>query len=111
MKLALILSRNDPETIWNAFRLANTSLAYDNEVHVFLLGAGVEAASTNSLKYNIKEQMDIFREEGGLLTGCHVCAESREEEMPFLMEDLSCDMGSMQDLYALVKDYDKVLSF
>ena len=38
MKIAVIIYSNDPETVWNAFRFASTSLAYDNEVAVFLLG-------------------------------------------------------------------------
>lgn len=110
MNVAIIISSKDPESVWNALRLANTCLAYDDHVHVFLLGAGIEAASIHSLKYNVREQMEIFRAEGGQLTACQVCAESREEEMPFIHEDLACDMGSMQNLYGIIKDYDRVLT-
>lgn len=111
MKYAIVISSNDPETIWNAFRLANTSLGYDNEVSVFLLGAGVESANIKSLKYDIKEQLALFEEFGGNLIGCGVCVESREDEMPFLKEDLNCEMGSMQTLYVLINEADKVLTF
>lgn len=44
MRIAIIVSSNDSETVWNAFRFANTSLANDNRVDMFLLGKGVEAA-------------------------------------------------------------------
>jgi len=40
MKIAVIIYSNDPETVWNALRFANTSLIYDNDVSVFLLGKG-----------------------------------------------------------------------
>lgn len=111
MKYAIVIYSNDAETVWNAFHFANTSLGYDNEVTVFLLGQGVECTSIKSLKYDIKEQVTIFAEFGGKLFGCGVCVDSREDEMPFLKEDLSCEMGSMQTLYGLIHAADKILSF
>ncbi len=111
MKLAIIIYSNDTETVWNAFRLANTSLGYEDKVTIFLLGKGVECVSLPTVKYNIREQMDVFREFHGELIGCGLCCETREDEMPFLKEDLKCELGSMQNLYALVRDYDKVLTF
>lgn len=111
MKYTIVISSNDPETVWNAFRLANTSLGYDNQVSIFLLGAGVECTSIKSLKYDINEQMALFNEFGGKLIGCGVCVESREDEMPFIREELSCEMGSMQTLYGLIHEADKLLTF
>ena len=111
MKFAVIIYSNDPETVWNAFRFANTSLGYDNEVRVFLLGKGVEAASLNSLQYDIEGQMALFEEFGGQLIGCGVCCESRKDSNPTLLDDLQCSMGSMQDLYVLVAESDKVITF
>ncbi|MDH5257337.1 MAG: DsrE family protein [Gammaproteobacteria bacterium] len=110
MKISVIIYSNDDETIWNGFRFGVTSLIYDNETTVFLLGKGVEALSENSL-YDIQEQVDLFRENGGTLIGCGVCVESRKDEMPNLEELLSCNLGSMQDLYKLVIEADKVLTF
>jgi len=111
MYIGVIISSNDPETSWNAFRFANTSLAYDNQVTVFLLGKGVEAPLISTLNYDLQEQMDLFKESGGTLIGCGICCESRKDEMPSLEKGLSCEMGSMQQLYALVADADKVLTF
>ena len=111
MKYAIVIYSNDAETVWNAFRFANATLGYDNEVSVFLLGQGVECTSIKSLKYDIKEQLAIFNEFGGKLIGCGVCVESREDEMPFIKEDLSCEMGSMQTLYGLVHEADKIVTF
>lgn len=111
MNIAIIIYSNDPETVWNAFRLANTSLAYDNQVNVFLLGKGVEAGLIGTLQFDIQEQIDLFRDSGGNMIGCGLCCESRKDEMPSLEEGLKCEMGSMQQLYGLVAAADKVLTF
>ena len=110
MKISIIIYSDDDETIWNAFRFGVTSLIYDNDTSIFLLGKGVEALNENSL-YDIQEQLDIFRENGGTLIGCGVCVESRKDEMPNIEELLACEMGSMQDLYGLAIEADKVLTF
>ncbi|MDH5446171.1 MAG: DsrE family protein [Gammaproteobacteria bacterium] len=111
MKIAIVIYSSDPETVWNGIRLGCASLAYDDEVDIFLLGKGVEAMSTKSIKYNVKEQVSIFLEHGGQILGCELCCDTREDEMPFLKQDIGCDLGSMQDLYALIKDADKVITF
>lgn len=111
MKIVVVIDSNDTETAWNALRFATTSLIYDNQVTVFLLGRGVEAASVSSLTFDTREQLDVFRNNGGVLIGCGVCCESRKKEMPYLQAELQCEMGSMQQLYGLVAEADKVLTF
>lgn len=111
MNMVVIIHSNDSETVWNAFRFANTSLVYDNHVSVFLLGKGVEAMTLSTLKYDVMEQVELFRSHGGNLIGCGVCCENRREEMPFLQQELHCETGSMQDLYRLVAEADKVVTF
>ena len=60
MKLGIILSTNNTENNWNAFRLANLALSKGDTVSVFLLGEGVEYQQTSSSKFNIKEQIEKF---------------------------------------------------
>lgn len=43
MDLGIILETNDPECVWNAFRLANTALESDHTVETVLLGDGIGA--------------------------------------------------------------------
>ncbi|MBF8304237.1 MAG: hypothetical protein HW399_612, partial [Dehalococcoidia bacterium] len=43
MKFGIIISTNEPETVWNAFRFAVTAQRKKHTVKVFLLGKGVEA--------------------------------------------------------------------
>lgn len=111
MKIAIIIYSAEPETVWNAFRLGSASLAYDDEVSVFLLGTGVEAMNIKSLKYNIREQVEIFLEHGGKMLGCELCCNTRADEMPFLKQDIGCELGSMQDLYSIIKEADRIISF
>ena len=111
MNIAIIISTNDPETTWNALRFANTSTIYDNNVTVFLLGKGVEALTISTLTYDVTEQYELFLEQGGRMIGCGICCETREDEMPNLKESLKCEIGSMQQLYEVVKESDKVLNF
>ena len=56
MKLGIIISQTNPETNWNAFRLANFAIKEGDEVKIFLVGEGVEYEASSSEKYNIKEQ-------------------------------------------------------
>ena len=111
MKVLVVLCSNDPETVWNAWRFGNACLGHDDEVWMFLMGKGVECVTLASVKYDIEEQMSVFEEFGGKVMGCGVCCDNREDVMPLLREELSCEMGSMQNFYALVKDADKVLTF
>lgn len=111
MKFAIIVSSNDPETVWNAFRFAITSLVYENDVTVFLLGKGVETPTLSTLRFDVSEQVQLFQENGGTMIGCGVCCETRKDTMPTLVDDLDCELGSMQQLYAIVDEADKVLTF
>jgi len=48
MKLGLVIYSNDPETVWNAFRLGIFSLKKEDQVKVFLLAKGVECESLDT---------------------------------------------------------------
>lgn len=111
MKIAIIISSNDAETVWNAFRYATTSLVYENDVTVFLLGKGVESLSVSTINFDIQEQLALFKENGGKLIGCGVCCEVRRDEFPGLEKSLGCETGSMQTLYALTMECEKVFTF
>lgn len=111
MNITVIISSNDTETVWNAFRFAVTSLGYDNNVSIFLLGKGVEALTVSTLNYDIQEQLDLFIEHGGKVIGCGVCCETRRDEIPGLVESLACEIGSMQTLYVLTAESDQVYTF
>ena len=105
MKIGIIISTNEPETVWHAYRLANFSLKEGDEVKVFLLARGVES-EIGSEKYHVKEQIAHFISKGGQIYACGTCMKSRQID-----SRESCPLSSMKELYQIVKDSDKILTF
>ena len=105
MKLGIIIGTSEPETVWNAYRLANFALNEGDNVKVFLLAKGVES-ETGSEKYNVQEQVTQFVSKGGEICACGTCMKSRKMDS----RD-TCPISSMKDLYQIVKESDKVLTF
>ena len=48
MKLGIIITQTDPETVFNTLRLAEYSLQQGDEVRIFLSGKGVGSAASGS---------------------------------------------------------------
>jgi uncharacterized protein involved in oxidation of intracellular sulfur len=89
MKIGIIISDNDAEKCWNAFRFGNFCLGQRDEVKIFLMGKGVEYEKTLNVKFNTIEQAEIFLSEGGEIFAC----------------------GTMKDAYDIVVGSDKVVCF
>lgn len=106
MKLGIVIYSNDPETVWNAFRLGALSLKQGDTVSIFLLGKGVEAESLDNSKFDVAGHMHSFSQAGGSILACGTCLKIRQSE-----ESDICPVSTMQDLHALIRDSDKVLSF
>ncbi|MEF8779378.1 MAG: DsrE family protein [Haloferacaceae archaeon] len=105
MELGLIVETNDPERVWNAFRLANTALEEGHEVETFLLGDGVEAPDLETEKFNPHGVMVKYAREGGKLLACGTCLDSRDLEA----DDLR-PRSTMGELLSLVEDADEVVT-
>jgi len=106
MRLGVIISSNDAETCWNALRYANFSLNQKDDVKIFLMGKGVEYEKISTEKYNTIEQAEKFMQSGGKIYACGTCIKSREQK-----ETNLCPISSMKDLYEIVKESDKVVTF
>jgi len=106
MKLSVIISTNDAETCWNALRYANYSLNQKDEVKVFLIGKGVEYEKASDEKFNTIEQAEKFLNGNGKIYACGTCIKAREQK-----ESNLCPINTMKDLYEIVKESDKVVSF
>ncbi len=106
MKLAVIISTNDAETCWNALRYANYSLGQRDEVKIFFISKGVEYQTISTEKFNTIEQAEKFLQGGGRILACGTCIKSREQK-----ETNLCPISSMKDLYEIVKESDKVVTF
>jgi sulfur relay (sulfurtransferase) complex TusBCD TusD component (DsrE family) len=105
-KIGIVISTNDPETAWNAFRLANYSVEQGDTVSVFLLGKGVEAPTITNPDFNVKAMMQSFSDKGGKLFACGTCLQMRKTEGSKL-----CPVSSLDDLYTIIKTNSIVLTF
>jgi uncharacterized protein involved in oxidation of intracellular sulfur len=106
MKLAIILSQAEPETVFNALRLGNFALKEGDTVTVFLTGAGVELDQIRDEKFLVREQAEMLLKGGGRFMACTKCMQLREAS-----ESEVCPLSTMQDLYELVRTADRVVSF
>jgi len=59
----IVITTNDPETAYNAMRLANTGVAKGDEVSVFMLGKGVLFEQASTEEFDVLGQINQF--EGG----------------------------------------------
>lgn len=106
MKLGIIIYSSDPETVWNALRLANLSLKQKDHVCIFLMAKGVEIESLDSSKFDIARQLnDVIVNQGEILA-CGTCLNIRKQE-----STESCPAAAMQDISDLIKNSDKIISF
>jgi sulfur relay (sulfurtransferase) complex TusBCD TusD component (DsrE family) len=106
MKLSLILSQTEPETAFNALRLANYSLKQGDSVKVFLIGKGVELDKMNDPKFKVQEEARRLMDAGGQFLACGTCLKLRESAGSEI-----CPISTLKDLYEIVRDSDRVLTF
>ena len=108
MKIGIIISTNDTETIFNAFRLANYCLVHEEKVKIFLIGKGVESEeiSHNQDKFNLKYELERFIKEGGQILSCGSCFIIRGSSGTEL-----CPLSTMNDLYKIIKESDRIITF
>ncbi len=106
MKIGIIISSNDAETCWNALRYANFVIGQRDEVKVFFMGKGVEYQKVSTDKFNTIEQADKFLKSGGKIYACGTCIKNREQE-----GSKTCPISTMKDMYEIIKESDKVVTF
>src|SRR3989339_206199 len=106
MKIGIIIANNEPETCWNALRYANYALGQKDDVKVFFMGKGVEYQKISNDKFNTIEQADKLLKSGGKVYACGTCIKSREQEGSEM-----CPISTLKDMYEIVKESDKVVTF
>ena len=67
---------------------------------------GVEAENLSTDQFNVSEQMELFLANGGILFACGTCIKIRKKNSSEL-----CPMSTMADLYGIINQSDKVISF
>jgi len=106
MKLGIVIYSTEAETVWNAFRLGVFSLKQGDEVRAFLLARGVECESLDTDNFKVTAQMQEFANNGGAILACGTCLKIRHSEGSEL-----CSLSTMKDLYEIIRDSDRVISF
>ncbi len=107
MKLGIILQSNNPEHVWNAFRLGITALQAGRQVEIFLMSEGSELDTIpDNTNFDISAKVAEFKELKGNIYACGTCLKMRGKE-----ESNVCPISTMTDLLAMVESSDKVLVF
>ena len=105
MKLGIVIYNDDSENVWNAFRLGVFALKKGDTVKTFLLAKVVECESLDTEKFKVTEQMQAYVDAGGEILACGSCLDIRNSEGSEM-----CPLSTMQDLYDLIDESDKVIS-
>lgn len=105
MKLGIILSQTEPETVFNALRLANYSLKQGDMVKIFLVGKGVELDQINDPKFDVQGQARSVVASGGQFQACGTCLKLRQSGGSEI-----CPLSSLSDLYEIVRDSDRLVT-
>ncbi len=105
MKLGMIITQTDPETVFNALRLALYSLEQGDEVRVFLSGKGVEIDQIEDEKFDVKTQAQKVLDAGGQFLACGACLKLRNSAGSEI-----CPLSALKDQYELVRDSERVIT-
>jgi uncharacterized protein involved in oxidation of intracellular sulfur len=104
MKLGMIITQTDPETVFNGLRLALYSLEQGDEVRIFLSGKGVEIDQIEDSTFDVKGQAQKVLEAGGQFLACGACLKLRDSEGSEV-----CPLSTLRDQYEIVRDSDRVI--
>jgi len=105
MKLGMIISQSDPETVFNALRLALYSLKQGDAVRIFLSGRGVEIDQISDPKFDVKSTAESILREGGEFFACGSCLKIRHSDGSEV-----CPLSTLKDQYEIVRDSDRVIT-
>jgi len=106
MKLGIIITQTDPETVFNALRLALYGLEQGDKVRVFLSGKGVETDRIEDPKFDVQGQARKVLDAGGQFLACGTCLKLRDSKGSEI-----CPLSTLKDQYELVRDSDRVVTF
>ena len=105
MKLGIIITQTDAETVFNALRLALYSLEQGDEVRIFLSGKGVEYERSEDPRFDVKAQAQRVLDKGGLFFACGACLKLRDSGCSEI-----CPLSTLKDQYEIVRDADKIIT-
>jgi len=105
MKLGMVITHTDPETVFNALRLASYSLAQGDQVRIFLSGKGVEIDQIEDPGFDVKGEAQKVLDAGGEFLACGTCLKLRNSGGSDV-----CPLSTLKDHYEVVRDSDKLVT-
>lgn len=105
MKLGMIITQTEPETVFNALRLALYSIQQGDTVRIFLSGKGVDLDKIEDVTFNVQELAEKVLAAGGQFLACGSCLKLRNSAGSQI-----CPLSTLKDLYEIVRDSDKVIT-
>lgn len=105
MKLGIVITHTDPETVFNTLRLALYSLEQGDHVRIFLSGRGVEIDRIEDPKFNVRAEAQKVLDAGGQFMACGTCLKLRNSEGSEV-----CPLSTLKDHYEIVRDSDRVVT-
>jgi len=105
MKLGIIITQTDAETVFNGLRLALYSLEQGDEVRIFLSGKGVEIDRIEDSKFDVKTLAQKVLNSGGQFLACGACLKLRNSDGSEV-----CPLSTLKDQYQIVRDSDKIVT-
>jgi len=101
----MIVTQTDPETVFNALRLALYSLEQGDEVRIFLSGKGVEIDHIKDATFDVKGQAQKVLDTGGQFLACGACLKLRDSDGSEV-----CPLSTLKDQYEIVRDSDRLIT-
>ncbi len=105
MKLGMIITQTDPETVFNALRLALYSLKQGDQVRIFLSGRGVDIDKIEDATFDVKGQAQQVLDAGGEFLACGTCLKLRNSAGSEI-----CPLSTLKDHYEIVRDSDRLIT-
>ncbi len=105
MKLGVVITQTDPETVFNALRLALYGLEQGDKVRIFLSGRGVDIDKIDDAKFDVKGQAQKVLDAGGEFLACGACLKLRSSEGSEI-----CPLSTLRDQYEVVRDSDRLVT-
>jgi len=105
MKLGIIITQTDPETVFNTLRLAQYALEEGDEVRIFLSGKGVEIDGIEDPKFDVRAEAQKILDAGGQFLACGTCLKLRDSEGSEV-----CPLSTLKDHYEVIRDSDRIIN-
>ena len=105
MRLGIVITQTDPETVFNVLRLALYSLQQGDEVRIFLSGKSVEIDHIQDEQFDVRAQAEQVLAAGVEFLACGTCLELRSSEGSTI-----CPLSTLRDHYEVVRDSDRLVT-